>query len=114
MATVLRIVLKALEYMSVVSERFASLEHARDSMGRFVQAYNTAHRDSGLDYQTLADEHFEVTEHVDDQRLDALVVAWAEHPERFGKNWLPKKKLLPQATRINESLKQEGGKKMAV
>lgn len=105
---------KTLKYMPVFPERFGSLEHARDFMGRFVHAYNTEHRHSGLGFHTPADVHFGMTGHVDDQRLAALEKAWAEHPERFGKNRLPKKMLLPEAAWINEPIKQEEGEKMLV
>ncbi len=76
-------------------------------MGRFVQAYNTERRHSGLGFHTPADVHFGVTSYVDDQRLAALEMAWAEHPEPFGKNRLPKKMLLPHAAWINEPIEQE-------
>ncbi len=83
-------------------------------MGRFVQAYNTEHRHSGLRFHTPADVHFGMTGHVDDQRLAELEAAWAEHPERFGKNQLPKKMMLPDAAWINEPIKQGEGKMMVV
>lgn len=54
-----------------------------------------------------------MTGHVDDQHLAALEMAWSEHLERFGKNRLPKKMLLPEVAWINEPIKQEEGEKMA-
>lgn len=98
---------KTLKYMPAFPERFSSLEHARDFMGRFVHAYNTLHRHSGLGFHTPADVHFGMTGHVDDQRLVALEKAWAAHPERFGKARLPKKLRLPEVAWINEPVKLE-------
>lgn len=105
---------KTLKYMPVFPERFGSLEDARGFMGRFVQAYNTEHRHSGLGFHTLADVHFGMTGHVDDQRLAELEAACSEHPERFGKNRLRKKMLLPEVAWINEPIKKEEGEKVAV
>jgi hypothetical protein len=64
-----------------------------------------------LVFHTHADVHFGMTGQVDGQRLAALEKAWAEHPERFGKNRLLKKMLLPEVTWNNEPLKQEEGEK---
>lgn len=87
---------KTLMYMPVFSGRFGSLEHTRDCVSRNVHAYNTEHRHSGLGFHAPVDVHFGVTGHIDDQHLAALEKAWAEHPERFDKNRLPKKMLLPE------------------
>lgn len=75
---------KTLKYMPAFPERFSSLEHARDFMGRFVHAHNTLHRHSGLGFHTPVDVHFGMIAHGDDQRLAALEQAFAAHPERFG------------------------------
>lgn len=85
---------ETLKYMPVFPVLFGSFEHASDFMGRFVHAYNTEHRHSG--FHSPADVHCRMTGHLDDQRLSALEKVWEEHPERFGKNLLPEKILLPE------------------
>lgn len=83
------------------------MAHAREFLGRFVSAYNTHHRHSGIGFHTPADVHFGMTDHVDDQRLAALAKARVQHPERFGSSRLPKKLQLPDKPWNNDPIERK-------
>lgn len=92
---------KTLKDLPELPERFGSLQHARDFMADFVEAYNHEHRHSGIGFHTPADVHFGLTTEVDHARHQAMQAAWHTHPERFAKHQLPKIVQLPDAAWIN-------------
>lgn len=93
---------KTLKYLPEFPERFGSLQHASQFMDEFVDVYNHQHRHSGIGFHTPADVHFNLTDHVDQARQNALQVAWQAHPERFANTKVPKKLQLPEAAWINQ------------
>lgn len=98
---------KTLKYLPEFPERFGSLQHARDFMAEFVDAYNHDHRHSGIGFHTPADVHFNLTNQVDQARQQAMETAWQAHPERFAHTRLPKILQLPVAAWINQPTPQE-------
>lgn len=98
---------KTLKYLPDFPERFGSLQHARDFMAEFVDAYNHEHRHSGIGFHTPADVHFNLTDEVDSARQQAMEAAWQTHPERFAHTRLPKTLQLPDTAWINQPVPQE-------
>lgn len=75
---------KTMKYLPVFPDRFASLGHAREFLGEFVQAYNHHHRHTGIGMHTPADVHYGLADMIDRDRDAALEAARRAHPERFG------------------------------
>lgn len=98
---------KTLKYLPEFPERFGSLQHARDFMAEFVDAYNHEHRHSGIGFHTPVDVHFNLTTEVNQTRQTAMHEAWQAHPERFAHTRLPKTLRLPDAAWINQPTPQE-------
>ena len=74
---------KTLKYRSEFPDRFSSFEEAHAFCGTFFPWYNDEHYHSGLGLLTPAMVHFGRAVEVLAVRQQALLAAYAAHPERF-------------------------------
>ena len=92
---------KTIKYDPVMPELFDSIEHAREWMTEFLEAYSREHRHVGLNRYTPHDVFHGTAHHVRDARQARLDQLHAAHPARFGK--APRAPGLPEPTGINLS-----------
>lgn len=91
---------KTLKYWSRWPERFGSLEDARAYCQAFLRWYNAEHRHSGIGLHTPEAVHYGLAASRDEARAQALLSAYAAHPERFVRG-TPRPPALPEAVWIN-------------
>ena len=94
---------KTLKYRPEFSDRFGSLEHARDLSRDLLHWYNFEHHHSGLGFLTPADVHQGRADELLAARSAVLAAAHARHPERFVRG-VPKPTPPPSAVWINPPL----------
>ncbi len=87
---------------------FASIEAARDFIGRFVHWYNTQHLHSNIRFVTPAARHAGEDRTILARRARVYEQARARHPERWSKstrNWSPVKQVVlnPEASGKTEN-----------
>lgn len=93
---------KTMKYLPEFPDRFNSLNHAREFMTQFVENYNHHHRHTGIGLHTPADVQYGLADQVDKRRTEALMAAYANHPERFAKTPNPKILQREEIVWINE------------
>jgi putative transposase len=91
---------KTLKYAPGYPDRFGSYMDARSYCRQFFPWYNEKHRHSGLAYLTPAAVHDGRGGEVLAKRHEAMLAAYATHPERFP-NGAPRRATLPEAVWIN-------------
>lgn len=91
---------KTMKYGPSYPERFASLQAAREWMRSFADWYNHEHKHSGLALLPPQVVHSGRAEEVLAKRQETLDVAYAAHPERFGRG-RPRAGQLPKQVGIN-------------
>lgn len=94
---------KTMKYQPDYPDRFVSYQTAHDWSHSFFQWYNFDHHHTGLALLTPAVVHNGLTDQVQSQRLQVLMTAYHQHPERFikGSPSLPE---LPNEVWINQPL----------
>jgi putative transposase len=92
---------KTMKYRPDYPDEFDGITQARDWTRAFVQWYNQEHHHTGLALMTPETVHYGQVKRVEERRQQALVAAYAAHPERFvgGKPTLPQ---LPREVWINQ------------
>jgi len=73
---------KTMKYDLDYPPHFTDIEHARDWTTRFIHAYNTEHRHSGIGYYTPESVHEGTWPHCRERRQTALDTAWAANPHK--------------------------------
>ncbi len=96
---------KTLKYRPAFPDRFGSMEDARAFCREFFPWYNTCHRHSGLAHFTPEDVHYGQIERKRKVRQEALMKAFAAHPERFVKG-APQAVVPPKEVWINKPKKE--------
>ena len=94
---------KTLKYRPEFPSRFGSIEDSRSFCQPFFGWYNAEHRHSGIGLLTPEVVHYGRSEQVLAARQEALLAAYAAHPERFVKR-APRPEPLPVAVWINPPL----------
>jgi putative transposase len=74
---------KTMKYDLDYPDKFDDLEHARTWTTRFIDAYNTEHRHSGIGYYTPESVHDGTWTVFQTRRQRALDAAWKRHPHRY-------------------------------
>lgn len=95
---------KTTKYMADYPRRFDSLAHAREWFDAFTSYYNHEHRHSGIGLHTPASVHYGTADEIRDQRAVTLAMAYAQHPERFGRR--PRPPEIPKTAWINDPAKR--------
>lgn len=91
---------KTMKYLPDFPDQFVTLADARTFMGEFVDAYNHHHRHTGIGLHTPADVHYGLADTVDQTRDQALEIARALHPERFGRRATSRPKILSRENTV--------------
>lgn len=73
---------KTMKYDLDYPRLFTDLAHARDWTNRFINAYNTEHRHSGIGYYTPESVHEGTWPECRERRQAALDAGWAANPHR--------------------------------
>lgn len=73
---------KTMKYDLDYPRHFTDLAHARDWTNRFINAYNTEHRHSGIGYYTPESVHEGTWPECRERRQAALDAGWAANPHR--------------------------------
>jgi putative transposase len=91
---------KTFKYRPDFPDRFGSIEHARAHCRHFFAWYNCEHHHSGIAMLTPDAVHHGYAEKILEQRGAVLAIAYAAHPERFGRG-APTPLLPPKEAWIN-------------
>lgn len=73
---------KTMKYDLDYPGKFDNIEHAREWVTRFIEAYNTQHRHSGIGYYTPESVHDGTWTVFQNRRQQALDDVWKRHPHR--------------------------------
>ena len=91
---------KTMKYQPAFPRRFGCIQDARATLTPFFAWYNTEHRHSGIAYMTPDAVHHGRAEGLQNRRLETLLKAFVNHPERFV-HGSPQPPSLPEAVWIN-------------
>lgn len=90
---------KTMKYDLDYPGKFDNIEHARTWTARFIHAYNTQHRHSGIGHYTPESVHDGTWTVIRNRRQRTLDTAWRQHPKRHHRR--PRASVIHEAIWIN-------------
>jgi putative transposase len=96
---------KTLKYQPEFPGRFGSIQDARAFCQDFFNYYNIEHRHSGIGLMTPEAVHYGRAEGIQASRQETLLLAYAQHPERFVRK-PPEPPSVPKMVWINPPTKE--------